>query len=55
MLDDKGRVEAERLGLDIVLDPLESVSAAPGSGRFAWALPKSPNRMSALLSWLPRK
>ena len=33
VLDDKGRVEAERLGLDIVLDPLAKALAAVGQFR----------------------
>jgi hypothetical protein len=30
---------------------LLSVNSVPGSGRFAWALPNSPNRMGCLISY----
>jgi hypothetical protein len=40
MLDDKGAVEAERLGLDIVLDPLAEALAAVGQFRAGHGPPR---------------
>jgi hypothetical protein len=53
VLDEERAAEAERLGLDVVVDDSRNPTPLSTSGppRFACALPKSPNRISSLLVW----